>query len=111
MDTVGETLVGIAAYESGEYSVQYRDDAASAQYTTSDITAILENIQLEGIGIRAYEEYHGQSLRATVRVFEEIITVVVPVTETSGLVVVLRNDEVHDPYEVIQAVEDAVSER
>ncbi|GAA0289410.1 MULTISPECIES: hypothetical protein [Halobacterium] len=110
-DTVGESLVGIAAYENGEYSVPYRDSDASAQYTTADITAILENVQLEGIGIPAYEDHHGQSLRATARVYEDVVTVVVPVTDTTGLVVALRNDAEHDPYEVIQTVEAAVSER
>jgi hypothetical protein len=110
-DTVGESLVGIAAYENGEYSVPYRDSDGSAQYTTADVTAILENVQLESIGIRAYEDHHGQSLRATTRVYEDVVTVVVPVTETTGLVVALRNDAEHDPYEVIQTVEDAISER
>ncbi|QDX39394.1 hypothetical protein [Salarchaeum sp. JOR-1] len=110
-DSVGDTLVGIAAYENGEYSVPYRDSSASAQYTTADITAILENIQLEGMGIRAYEGHHGQALRATVRVYEETVTVVVPVTETTGLVAVLQNDGAHDPYDVIQTLEDAAFER
>jgi hypothetical protein len=109
-DTVGESLVGIAVYENGEYSVPYRDSATSAQYTTADITAILEHIQLEGIGIRAYEEYHEQSLRATVRVYEDVVTVVVPVTETAGLVVVLRSDAEHDPYDVIHTVQRVGSE-
>lgn len=109
-NTGSETPAGNAAHENGEYSVPYRDSAAPAEYTTADITATLEDIQPEGLGIRAYED-HGQSVRATARGYEAVVTVVVPVTETAGLVVVLRSDEEHDPCEVIQPVEDAASER
>jgi hypothetical protein len=40
-DAVGETLVGLATYEDGEYDVVYRDEAVSEGYTASDIRAIL----------------------------------------------------------------------
>ncbi|NIC00704.1 hypothetical protein [Halobacterium sp. R2-5] len=105
---LGETLVGLASYEDGEYDVVYRDEAASAQYTASDIRAILEHIQLEAIGTSVYEDYHGEPLRATVRVYDTLATVVVPVEETTGFVVVVRNDGSHDPYSIVGTVENAV---
>ncbi|WP_115864180.1 hypothetical protein [Halorussus litoreus] len=105
---LGETLVGLASYEGGEYDVLYRDEAASSQYAASDIRAILEHIQLEAIGTAVYEEYHGESLHATVRVYDTLVTITVPVEETTGLVVVVRNDDTHDPYSIIETVENAV---
>ena len=107
-DDLGETLVGLASYEDGEYDVVYRDEAASAQYTASDIRAILEHIQLEAIGTSVYEEYHGEQLHATVRVYDTLVTIVVPVRETTGLVVVVRNDAAHNPYSIIETVESTV---
>lgn len=106
---LGETLVGIAAFEDDEYDVVYRDDAVASQYADSDVRAILENIQLDAIGAAAYEDHHGQALHATVRVYDTLSTVTVPVTETAGLVVVLRNDGAHDPYAVVETVENAAS--
>ncbi|WP_123619652.1 hypothetical protein ABSL23_00200 (plasmid) [Halobacterium sp. NMX12-1] len=108
MADLGETLVGLASYEDGEYDVLYRDEAASSQYAASDIRAILEHIQLEAIGTAVYEEYHGESLHATVRVYDTLVTITVPVEETTGLVVVVRNDDKHDPYSIIETVENAV---
>ena len=105
---LGETLVGLASYEDGEYDVLYRDEAASSQYAASDIRTILEHIQLEAIGTAVYEEYHGESLRATVRVYDTLVTITVPVQETTGLVVVVRNDGTHDPYSIIETVENVV---
>lgn len=107
-DNLGETLVGLASYEDGEYDVVYRDEAASSQYAASDIRAILEHIQLEAIGTSVYEEYHGEPLHATVRVYDTLVTVAVPVEETTGLVVVVRSDGSHNPYSVIEMVENAV---
>ena len=104
---LGETLVGLASYEDGEYDVLYRDEAASSQYAASDIRAILGHIQLEAIGTAVYEEYHGESLHATVRVYDTLVTITVPVAETTGLVVVVRNDDTHDPYSIIETVENA----
>ncbi|GAA0681483.1 hypothetical protein ACFQDG_03400 [Natronoarchaeum mannanilyticum] len=104
-DDLGGTLVGIAFYEDGEYDVAYRDDAASARYTDSDVRAIMTNIQLDAIGAPAYEDHHGEPLRGTVRVYDTLVTVAVPVAETAGIVVVLRNDGSHDPYSVIETVE------
>lgn len=105
---LGGTLVGLASYEDGEYDVLYRDEAASSQYTASDIRAILEHIQLEAIGTAVYEEYHGEPLHATVRVYETLVTIAAPVGETAGFVVVVRNDGTHDPYSIIETVENAV---
>ncbi|GAA0276160.1 hypothetical protein [Halobacterium noricense] len=105
---LGETLVGLASYEDGGYDVLYRDEAASAQYASSDIQAILEHIQLEAIGTPVYEEYHGESLHATVRVYDTLGTITVPVEETAGLVVVVRNDGTHNPYSIIETAENAV---
>lgn len=107
-DDLGETLVGLASYEDGEYDVLYRDEAASAQYAASDIRAILEHIQLEAIGTSVYEEHHGEPLHATVRVYDTLVTIAVPVEETTGFVVVVRNDGSHDPYSIIEIIENTV---
>jgi hypothetical protein len=107
-DALGETLVGLATYEDGKYDVVYRDEAVSEGYATSDIRAILEHIQLEGIGTSVYEEYHGEELQATVRVYDTLVTIAVPVEETTGFVVVVRNDGETDPYSIVETVENAV---
>lgn len=107
----GEALVGLATFENAEYDVVYRDETASSQYTDADIRGILENIQLETVGAPVYEDYHGQTLRATVRVYDALTTVAVPVTDTTGLVVVLQNDSTHDPYTAIDTVESAAGVR
>ncbi|MFC6974826.1 hypothetical protein ACFQL1_09255 [Halomicroarcula sp. GCM10025709] len=91
----------------GEYDVLYRDEAASSQYTASDIRSILEHIQLEAIGTAVYEEYHGEPLHATVRVYDTLVTIAVPVEETIGLVVVVRNDGSYDLHSIIETVENA----
>ncbi|QLH76641.1 hypothetical protein HZS55_04695 [Halosimplex rubrum] len=105
---LGETLVGLASYEDGEYDVLYRDEAASSQYSASDIRTILKHIQLEAIGTAVYEESHGEPLHATVRVYDTLVTIAVPVEGTTGLVVVVRNDGSHDPYSAIETVRHAV---
>lgn len=105
---LGETLVGLASYEDGEYNVLYRDEESSSQYAASDIQAILNHIQLDGIGIAVYEDHHEESLHATIRVYDTLVTITVPVDETTGIVVVVRNDGTHDPYSIIEAVEKTV---
>jgi len=105
---LGETLIGLATYEDGAYDVVYRDEEASSQYSESDVRAILDHIQLEAIGTSVYEDHHGEPLHATVRVYETLVTVAVPVEETTGFVVVVRNDGSHDPYSVIETVRRAV---
>jgi hypothetical protein len=105
---LGESLVGLASYEDGEYDVLYLDEAASSQYATSDIRAILEHIQLEAIGTPVYEEFHGEPLHGTIRLYDTLVTIAVPVGETTGLVVVVRNEGSHDPYAIVETVENAV---
>lgn len=107
-DKLGKTLVGLASYEDGEYEVVYRDETTTSQYDVSDIRAILEHIQLEAIGTSVYEDYHGEQLHATIRVYDTLTTVAVPVEGTTGVVVVVRNEGTHSPYSVIEMVENAV---
>jgi hypothetical protein len=41
-------------------------------------------------------------------VYETLVTITVPVEETTGFVVVVRNDGETDPYSIIETVENAV---
>ena len=62
---------------------------------------------MEVIGTAVYDEYHGESLHATVRMYDTLVTITVPVKETTGLVVVVRNAGTHDPYSITETVGNA----
>jgi len=42
-------------------------------------------------------------------VYDALVTVAVPITETAGIVVALRNDGSHDPYSLIETIETEAS--
>lgn len=102
------SIIGIAQYSHETYTVCYRDGTATADYTQTDIETILEQLQLDTIGTPAIEELHDSTLRAFVRLYEDINTIVVPTDTTSGVVIAHQPDRDRSVAELVDRIETIV---
>ncbi|MFB6170765.1 MAG: hypothetical protein ABEJ06_06410 [Haloarculaceae archaeon] len=101
---VGGALAGVSYYTADGVGHVYRSERAADAYTVEAIDAIVEDLQLEAFGHGAHERRHGQALHATVRIYDDLLDVLVPIDEQSGVAFALFLD---GDYRVRYVVERA----
>jgi Mg2+ and Co2+ transporter CorA len=104
----GDSVAGVASFDKESHEVLYQDDDLPSEYTSETITELLEHIQLELLNTSLYETYHDQTHHATVRFYDDVVTVAAPVTTTDGVVVALHRDSADDIAEVVDRIERMV---
>lgn len=85
------SVLGVGAYSQDNYAVIYRDVDQTSKYTADEITDILEQAQLESVGLPTLEELHDSSLRASIRIYDTINVIVVPAGQYEGVVIAHRS--------------------
>lgn len=86
-EIVGEELAGVGYYTDEETGVIYERDDIRDEYARDDVEEILDSARLESLGKGAYEIPHEEQLTATIRTYESIANVILPVSELNGVVI------------------------
>jgi hypothetical protein len=68
----------------------------------------LESSLLESLGRGAYTDIHGEELTTTVRIYETVADVIVPVSETQGVVAAVHIDSARPLERLVEGVRIAV---
>ncbi|MFC7166617.1 hypothetical protein [Halospeciosus flavus] len=105
-----ETLVGVSYYHEDGVGHVYRSEWAAEKYDPEEVDEIVQDLRFEALGHGAHEQRHREGLHATVRVYDELIDVVVPITEFEGLAFALSNDGEYTVRNVVSLVETVVEE-
>lgn len=88
----GDALVGVSYYSEREVDHVYRSEWAAEKYTAEQVDDIVGELQLESIGHGVHAEHQEEPLHATIRVYEEMLDVAVPVDSVHAVVFALRRE-------------------
>lgn len=105
-----EAMVGVSYYDQEGVGHVFRSDWAEQKYDPEQVDEIVEELRFEALGHTLHEEHQEEKLRATVRVYQEMLDVAVPTNETHGVAFALDADEDFDVRDVIDRVEAALPE-
>ncbi|MFB6271102.1 MAG: hypothetical protein ABEH83_14250 [Halobacterium sp.] len=109
-DGVSRGLVGVSYYDEEGVGHVYRSDWAAEKYEPPQVDAVVRDIQLGALGYGSLEARHEQDLHATVRVYDEMLDVAVPVSQMAGVVFPLDVDGDYALRAVIDRVESVIEE-
>lgn len=105
-----EAMVGVSYYDQEGVGHVFRSEWAEQRYDPEQVDQIVEELRFEALGHTLHEEYQEENLRATVRVYPELLDVAVPTNETRGIAFALDADEDFHLRDVIDRVEAALPE-
>ncbi|GAA0273901.1 hypothetical protein [Halobacterium noricense] len=105
-----EAMIGVSYYNREGVGHVFRSNWAEQKYDPEQVDEIVEELRFEALGHVVHEEHQEEELRATVRVYQEMLDVAVPTNETHGVAFALDADENFNIREVIDTVEDALRE-
>ncbi|MEE6208703.1 hypothetical protein U3A55_00830 [Salarchaeum sp. III] len=109
-ETVGEdAMVGVSYYDEEGVGHVYRSDWAEQKYDPEEVDEIIQELRFESLGYTIHEEKQQQNLRATVRVYKDILDIVIPTNGTQGVGFALDTDAEFSIREVIDTVENALA--
>ncbi|GAB3417370.1 hypothetical protein GCM10027435_16110 [Haloparvum alkalitolerans] len=104
-----EPLVGVSYFTGEEVDHVYQSEWARETFEREQVDQIVRDLQLEALGYGAYERTQESQLHATVRVYEEMLDVVVPVNDREGVAVALELADGYTTREVVTLVEEAIA--
>lgn len=102
-------LVGVSYYDHDEIGHVYRSEWAAEKYEPEQVDAIVEDLRLEALAHGAQEQRQMERLRATTRIYEELLDIVVPVSDVQGVAIALEIDAEYRVRDVIDTVERVVA--
>lgn len=103
------SVVGIGVYSHDGRTVIYRDVDQTGGYSAEEITDILEQAQLESLGLSALEELHDAPLRASIRLYDTINVIIVPTDQDEGVVFAHQSGYDRSVSEIAEQVTDALA--
>lgn len=106
---VGEDLRALGYYMPDDFRAIYRCEEMREEYTENEVEEILKNALLDTISQPAYEDLHDESLRATIRLFEEKTDITITIGENSGVIFALNPESEFSHQEIVEAVYDSVN--
>jgi hypothetical protein len=103
-------LVGVSYYDEDGVGHVYRSEWAGEKYDPEQVDEVVRDIQLEALGYGSLEARQDQSLHATVRVYDDMLDVALPVSQSSGVAFALDRDADYDLREAVRVAERVVDE-
>lgn len=105
-----EAIVGVSYYDQEGIGHVFRSEWAEQKYAPEQVDEVVEELRFESLGHFLHEKHQQQELRATMRVYQEMLDIAVPTSETSGVAFALDADGDFDVRKVIDSVEKALEE-
>jgi hypothetical protein len=102
--------VGVSYFTGDEVDHVYQSEWATETYDREQVDKIVRDLQLESLGYGAYEQRQQSQLHATVRIYDELLDITVPVNEFEGVAVALDTSGDYEVRNVVEQIEDVVSE-
>ncbi|MCD2201879.1 hypothetical protein [Halobacterium sp. KA-6] len=103
-------LIGVSYFDENGVGHVFRSEWAGEKYDPEQVDEVVRDIQLEALGYGSLEDRQDQSLHATVRVYEDMLDVALPISQSSGIAFALDRDADYDLREAIHVAEDVVDE-
>jgi len=91
-EEVGDGLQACGYFSEEDSEVLYCDEATRERYSAEEIEAVLETALLDTIADPMYEGLHNEELRATIRVFESKVDILVGFLDHEGLIFAVDTD-------------------
>lgn len=101
-------LVGVSYYTNEEVGHVYRSEWAEEKYEPEEVDAIVDDLRLASIGHGAQEQLQAEPLRATIRVYDDVLDIAVPANEVRGVAVALDTEGDYHIREIISVVEEVI---
>jgi hypothetical protein len=101
-------LVGVSYYDEDGVGHVYRSEWASEKYDPEQVDEVVRDIQLEALGYGSLEARQDQSLHATVRVYDDMLDVALPISQSSGVAFALDRDADYDLRDAIRVAEAVI---
>lgn len=109
-DLADEELAGVGYYTDQRTGVVYERDDIDDEYDQDDVEEILDSARLESLGKGAYETPHGEKLTATIRTYESITNITIPLSELTGVVIAIDYPSDCSYQEILQAIDERTNE-
>ncbi|MCD2198646.1 hypothetical protein LPA44_01835 [Halobacterium sp. KA-4] len=103
-------LIGVSYFDENGVGHVFRSEWAGEKYDPEQVDEVVRDIQLEALGYGSLEARQDQSLHATVRVYEDMLDVALPISQSSGIAFALDRDANYDLREAIHVAEGVVDE-
>lgn len=101
-------LVGVSYYDEDGVGHVFRSEWADEKYDPEQVDDVVRDIQLGALGYGSLEARQDQSLHATVRVYDDMLDVALPISQASGVAFALDRDADYDLRDAIHAAETVV---
>jgi hypothetical protein len=103
-------LIGVSYFDENGVGHVFRSEWGGEKYDPEQVDEVVRDIQLEALGYGSLEARQDQSLHATVRVYEDMLDVALPISQSSGIAFALDRDAEYDLREAIHVAEGVVDE-
>lgn len=105
-DIVDEELAGVGYYTNQETGITYERGDVQDTYSRADVEEILDSARLESIGKGAYETPHGENLTATIRTYESIANITIPLSEVCGILIAVDYPGDYSYQEILRTINE-----
>ncbi|WP_435096399.1 hypothetical protein [Halarchaeum sp. P4] len=110
-EAVGEEpLVGVSYYTGERVGHVYRSDWAEEKYEPGQVDEIVRDMQLEAIGYGAHEQRQEEQLHATVRIYDDLLDIAVPIDGSQGVGVALDLQGEYSIRKTVALIEETIEE-
>lgn len=101
----GESLVGVSYHTREEVGHVYRSEWGEEKYTEEQVDQIVDELRLESIGYPVHEKRQEESLNATVRIYDEMLDIAIPVNDVEAILFALKRGGDYTLLDLIENVE------
>lgn len=99
---VGDALRFVATYQQRSYDLRYIRDDVRADYSDEEITEVLDQLEIEGMGYSHFERlFHSGPMDCAIYGFEAALMFHFPRDDFSGLFVTVDRDVQLNPEALI----------
>ncbi len=110
-DEVGEEpLLGVSYFTGEEVDHVYQSEWATETYEREEVDKIVRDLQLESLGYGAYEQRQKSQLHATVRIYDEMLDITIPINDREGVAVALDLTGDYSIRKIVDRIEETVLE-
>lgn len=107
-DLIAEELAGVGYYTDEETRIIYERDDIQNEYARTDVEDILDSARLESLGKGAYETPHDEKLTSTIRTYETIANIILPVSELHGIIIAVDYPSDCSYQKILQVISERI---
>lgn len=103
-------MLGVSYFTGEEVDHVYQSEWATETYEREEVDKIVRDLQLESLGYGAYEQRQKSQLHATVRIYDEMLDITIPINDREGVAVALDLTGDYSIRKIVDRIEETVLE-